>query len=148
MRAVRGHHSHRAANGSGKLDHGAEESLEQVLQIAVGAQAGRDLGQGAQRRDLVTAVRARGRISISQIVVTFHVLQPREPFQCLGVPPDRPVIHTLRSYTIFHDGSFSPEKAKVLARSVKAFEIKLSQGAKPGKGGVLPGAKVTEEIAS
>jgi glutamate synthase domain-containing protein 2 len=30
---------------------------------------------------------------------------------------------------------------------VKAFEIKLSQGAKPGKGGVLPGRKVTAEIA-
>ena len=45
------------------------------------------------------------------------------------------------------DGSFAPDKAKELARSVKAFEIKLSQGAKPGKGGVLPGAKVTPEIA-
>lgn len=45
------------------------------------------------------------------------------------------------------DGGFSPAKAKELARSVKAFEIKLSQGAKPGKGGVLPGAKVTAEIA-
>lgn len=31
---------------------------------------------------------------------------------------------------------------------VKMFEIKLSQGAKPGKGGILPGSKVTEEIAS
>ena len=30
---------------------------------------------------------------------------------------------------------------------VKMFEIKLAQGAKPGKGGILPGAKVTEEIA-
>ncbi|MBF9057605.1 FMN-binding glutamate synthase family protein [Rhodobacterales bacterium HKCCSP123] len=30
---------------------------------------------------------------------------------------------------------------------VKMFELKLSQGAKPGKGGILPGAKVTEEIA-
>ncbi|MDE2570277.1 MAG: FMN-binding glutamate synthase family protein [Sphingomonadales bacterium] len=30
---------------------------------------------------------------------------------------------------------------------VKMFEIKLSQGAKPGKGGILPGVKVTEEIA-
>ena len=30
---------------------------------------------------------------------------------------------------------------------VKMVEIKLSQGAKPGKGGILPGAKVTEEIA-
>jgi glutamate synthase domain-containing protein 2 len=45
------------------------------------------------------------------------------------------------------DGSFSPEKVKALASHVKAFEIKLSQGAKPGKGGVLPGGKVTEEIA-
>ena len=47
-----------------------------------------------------------------------------------------------------HDGSFSPERAKELARVVKAFEIKLSQGAKPGKGGMLPGSKVTEEIAA
>lgn len=30
---------------------------------------------------------------------------------------------------------------------VRMFEIKLSQGGKPGKGGILPGAKVTEEIA-
>ena len=30
---------------------------------------------------------------------------------------------------------------------IKMFEIKLSQGAKPGKGGILPGRKVTEEIA-
>ena len=30
---------------------------------------------------------------------------------------------------------------------VRMFEIKLSQGAKPGKGGILPGAKVTAEIA-
>ena len=31
---------------------------------------------------------------------------------------------------------------------VKMFEIKLSRGAKPGKGGILPGAKVTKEIAA
>jgi len=31
---------------------------------------------------------------------------------------------------------------------VKMFEIKMSQGAKPGKGGILPGGKVTEEIAA
>ncbi|MEN0067248.1 MAG: FMN-binding glutamate synthase family protein [Myxococcota bacterium] len=30
---------------------------------------------------------------------------------------------------------------------IRAIEIKLSQGAKPGKGGILPGSKVTEEIA-
>lgn len=46
------------------------------------------------------------------------------------------------------DGNFSPERAKELAKVVKAFEIKLSQGAKPGKGGVLPGSKVTNEIAT
>jgi glutamate synthase domain-containing protein 2 len=44
-------------------------------------------------------------------------------------------------------GEFSPARARELAQVVKAFEIKLSQGAKPGKGGVLPGGKVTEEIA-
>jgi glutamate synthase domain-containing protein 2 len=47
-----------------------------------------------------------------------------------------------------HDGSFSPARAKELARVVKAFEIKLSQGAKPGKGGMLLGVKVTDEIAT
>ncbi|SFN40269.1 Glutamate synthase domain-containing protein 2 [Nitrosospira briensis] len=47
-----------------------------------------------------------------------------------------------------HDGNFSPERAKELAKVVKAFEIKLSQGAKPGKGGLLLGTKVTEEIAA
>jgi glutamate synthase domain-containing protein 2 len=46
------------------------------------------------------------------------------------------------------DGRFSSERARETAQHVKAFEIKLSQGAKPGKGGVLPGAKVTEEIAA
>jgi glutamate synthase domain-containing protein 2 len=46
-----------------------------------------------------------------------------------------------------HDGSFSAERVRELAKQVKAFEIKLSQGAKPGKGGVLPAAKVTPEIA-
>ena len=47
-----------------------------------------------------------------------------------------------------HDGSFSAERVRELAKHVKAFEIKLSQGAKPGKGGVLPAAKVTPEIAA
>src|SRR5689334_20090297 len=44
-------------------------------------------------------------------------------------------------------GNLSEGRLKELAKSVKAFEIKLSQGAKPGKGGVLPGRKVTPEIA-
>ena len=45
-------------------------------------------------------------------------------------------------------GEFSPVRARELGAQVKAFEVKLSQGAKPGKGGILPGAKVTSEIAS
>ncbi len=47
------------------------------------------------------------------------------------------------------DGGFSAEKFKVTAaqKSIKMIEIKLSQGAKPGHGGILPGPKVTEEIA-
>ena len=44
-------------------------------------------------------------------------------------------------------GNLSPERLVELGKVVKAFEIKLSQGAKPGKGGVLPGRKVTSEIA-
>ncbi len=45
-------------------------------------------------------------------------------------------------------GNFSAARAREIARSVKAFEIKLSQGAKPGKGGVLPASKVSPEIAA
>ena len=48
------------------------------------------------------------------------------------------------------DGSFSPDRFAALAREpqVKMIEIKLSQGAKPGHGGVLPGPKVSPEIAA
>ena len=49
------------------------------------------------------------------------------------------------------DGRFSMEKLKQLVIDnpfIKAIEVKLSQGAKPGKGGVLPGAKITQEIAN
>ena len=47
------------------------------------------------------------------------------------------------------DGSFSLERFRENAASdqVKMIEIKLSQGAKPGHGGVLPGAKVSQAIA-
>ena len=48
------------------------------------------------------------------------------------------------------DGSFDGEKFAGVAASdqIKMIEIKLSQGAKPGHGGVLPGAKVSAEIAA
>lgn len=45
-------------------------------------------------------------------------------------------------------GKFSAARAREIAQSVKAFEIKLSQGAKPGKGGMLPACKVSPEIAA
>ncbi|MEM9579923.1 MAG: glutamate synthase-related protein [Pseudomonadota bacterium] len=47
------------------------------------------------------------------------------------------------------EGDLSDEKLREIAghASVRMFEIKLAQGAKPGKGGILPAAKVTAEIA-
>lgn len=48
------------------------------------------------------------------------------------------------------EGGFSLEKLQETVAScptLRGLEIKLSQGAKPGKGGVLPGRKVTAEIA-
>lgn len=48
------------------------------------------------------------------------------------------------------DGGFSMEKLVELVEKnpfIRAIEIKLSQGAKPGKGGVLPAAKITKEIS-
>lgn len=48
------------------------------------------------------------------------------------------------------NGRFDPDKFAEQARNpqVKMIEVKLSQGAKPGHGGVLPAAKVTPEIAA
>ena len=47
-------------------------------------------------------------------------------------------------------GNLSDERLAAVAahEQVRMFEIKLSQGAKPGKGGILPAIKVTEEIAN
>ena len=47
------------------------------------------------------------------------------------------------------DGRFDPEKFASQAQDpqVKMIEIKLSQGAKPGQGGLLPASKITPEIA-
>ncbi|MFZ2652860.1 MAG: FMN-binding glutamate synthase family protein [Burkholderiaceae bacterium] len=49
-----------------------------------------------------------------------------------------------------HDGSFNAERfaRNACEPQVKMIELKLSQGAKPGHGGVLPGPKVTLEIAA
>ena len=47
------------------------------------------------------------------------------------------------------DGKLDENKLLEISKlpQVKMFEIKISQGAKPGKGGILPASKVTEEIA-
>tara|TARA_R110002050_G_scaffold176775_1_gene309773 strand:+ start:36726 stop:38276 length:1551 start_codon:yes stop_codon:yes gene_type:complete len=47
------------------------------------------------------------------------------------------------------DGNFCPDtfQKNATADNVKMIEIKVSQGAKPGHGGILPGSKNTEEIA-
>ncbi len=47
------------------------------------------------------------------------------------------------------DGSLNEDKLRDIANheTVRMFEIKFSQGAKPGKGGILPGIKVTSEIS-
>lgn len=47
------------------------------------------------------------------------------------------------------DGSFHPERfrSNAVSPQVKMIEIKISQGAKPGHGGILPGEKVTTEIS-
>ena len=48
------------------------------------------------------------------------------------------------------NGDLSDEKLAAIAahQQVRMFEIKMSQGAKPGKGGILPGVKVNGEIAA
>ncbi len=47
------------------------------------------------------------------------------------------------------DSSLNEDRLREICQNphIKMIEIKLSQGAKPGKGGILPGAKVTAEIA-
>jgi glutamate synthase domain-containing protein 2 len=70
--------------------------------------------------------------------------------------------HKMGSDVVFHfgtgyfgvrdkTGNFSMERMVELVKEhpqVRAIEVKLSQGAKPGKGGVLPASKITAEIAA
>ena len=48
------------------------------------------------------------------------------------------------------DGTLSESRIREIAAypQIRMFEVKLAQGAKPGKGGILPANKVTEEIAA
>src|SRR5690606_500670 len=71
------------------------------------------------------------------------------PYHCNGSDV---VFHFGTGYFGVRDreGNFSMEKMVQLVKEnpfIRAIEIKLSQGAKPGKGGVLPAAKISKEIA-
>src|SRR5689334_23437819 len=61
-------------------------------------------------------------------------------------PPRSTLFPTRRSSDL---GRFDPDRFAEEARrtQVKMVELKLSQGAKPGHGGVLPAAKVSAEIS-
>ncbi|MEE9303222.1 MAG: FMN-binding glutamate synthase family protein [Thiotrichaceae bacterium] len=58
-------------------------------------------------------------------------------------------IGTAKNGVSDHDGNLDDDLLRAVANheTVRMFELKLSQGAKPGKGGILPGGKVTAEIA-
>ncbi len=58
-------------------------------------------------------------------------------------------IGTAKNGVSYSDGQLNDDLLRGIARheQVRMFEIKLSQGAKPGKGGILPASKVTAEIA-
>lgn len=49
-----------------------------------------------------------------------------------------------------HDGNLDDDKLQEVAAhdAVRMFEIKMAQGAKPGKGGILPAEKISDEIAA
>jgi len=71
------------------------------------------------------------------------------PYHCNGSDV---IFHFGTGYFGIRDesGRFSLQKLVDLVKEhnyIRAIEIKLSQGAKPGKGGVLPGSKISKEIA-
>jgi glutamate synthase domain-containing protein 2 len=71
------------------------------------------------------------------------------PFHLLGGGDIVYQIGTAKYGVRDDEGNLSDEKLREVAahRQVRMFEIKLSQGAKPGKGGILPGGKVTPQIS-
>ncbi|NJO00450.1 MAG: FMN-binding glutamate synthase family protein [Bacteroidia bacterium] len=71
------------------------------------------------------------------------------PYHCHGADV---MFHFGTGYFGVRDeqGNFSMERMRALTQQhsfIRAVEIKLSQGAKPGKGGILPVSKITKEIA-
>jgi glutamate synthase domain-containing protein 2 len=71
------------------------------------------------------------------------------PYHLEGSPDIIFQIGTAKYGVRDNEGNFCKKSLKELAdkKELRAFEFKLSQGAKPGKGGVLPAKKVSEEIA-
>ncbi len=95
-----------------------------VLAMNTGAQARRLRARHRRGRDLALPPRARRRPDLADRHRLLRLPQAR----AASFDPD-----------LFAKNAADPQ--------VKMIEIKLSQGAKPGHGGILPGAKVTEEIA-
>src|SRR5258707_6066668 len=62
----------------------------------------------------------------------------------------RPPRSTLFPYTTLFRSNLSDDRLRAIAahEQVRMFEVKLAQGAKPGKGGILPGVKRSEEHTS
>ncbi|OUS19838.1 FMN-binding glutamate synthase family protein [Litorivita pollutaquae] len=72
------------------------------------------------------------------------------PFHTLGACDVVFQIGTAKFGVRDEHGNLSDDKLRTVAEhpQVRMFELKLAQGAKPGKGGILPGEKVTAEIAA
>lgn len=90
------------------------------------------------------------------LTVVFLVLALLSPWVLIEAPSPRSVVQrpdrrlAERPGCRTADGGFDPESFRRTAAhpEVKMIEVKFSQGAKPGHGGILSGAKVTKEIAA
>jgi glutamate synthase domain-containing protein 2 len=100
---------------------------------ALGAHAVRALARGAKRTGIPMNTGEGG-------YPKYHLMEEPDLIFQMG---------TAKFGVRTEDGLLAPDKLQEMAAlpSVRMIEIKLSQGAKPGKGGFLPGAKVSEEIA-
>lgn len=101
---------------------------------ALGQNAVRSLARGAKRANITMNTGEGGHPK-------YHIMEGADLIFQLG---------TAKFGVRNDDGTLNDDKLRALASesSIKMIEIKLSQGAKPGKGGLLPKEKITDEIAS
>ncbi len=100
---------------------------------ALGQRAVRALGRGAKKADIAMNTGEGG-------YPKYHIMEGCDLIFQMG---------TAKFGVRNEEGSLSDEHLATVAglNSVRMIEIKMSQGAKPGKGGLLPKEKITEEIA-